>query len=97
MKKPYKNIYIKNSLAQVFQKHIFLTASFRQGGRKYKHAQLIKVAAADTFATWAWPTVQENGLTVTDLIFTAFDKDRNGWIDFNEFILATYCTVSEYF
>ena len=37
---------------------------------------------------------RENGQIVADLIFTAFDKDKNGWIDFNEFIIATHCTAT---
>ena len=41
--------------------------------------------------------VQDNGETVTNLIFSGFDKDGNGWIDFNEFIIATHCTVSKAF
>ena len=31
---------------------------------------------------------------VADLIFTAFDKDRNGTIDFKEFMLATNCSTT---
>jgi len=37
---------------------------------------------------------RDNGQIVADLIFTAFDKDRNGWIDFNEFIIATHCSAT---
>ena len=36
----------------------------------------------------------ENGEIVADLIFSTFDQDRSGWIDFNEFIIATYCTAN---
>jgi len=37
---------------------------------------------------------KDNGETVTNLIFAGFDKDGNGWIDFNEFIIATHCTAN---
>jgi len=37
---------------------------------------------------------RENGKIVADMIFTAFDKDQNGWIDFNEFIIATHCSAT---
>ena len=37
---------------------------------------------------------QGNGQIVADLVFTAFDKDKDGWIDFNEFIIATHCTAT---
>ena len=36
----------------------------------------------------------ENGKIVADLIFSTFDQDRSGWIDFNEFIIATHCTAN---
>jgi len=36
----------------------------------------------------------ENGKIIADLIFGTFDKDKNGWIDFNEFIIATHCTAT---
>ena len=36
----------------------------------------------------------DNGRIVAELIFSTFDKDGNGWIDFNEFIIATHCTAS---
>ena len=41
----------------------------------------------------------EHSITVlmidqSQLIFTTFDKDGNGWIDFNEFMIATHCTAS---
>ena len=34
----------------------------------------------------------ENGEIVANLIFSSFDKDHNGSLDFCEFIIATYCT-----
>ena len=36
----------------------------------------------------------ENGKIVADLIFSTFDKDKNNFIDFNEFIIATHCTAN---
>ena len=36
----------------------------------------------------------DNGKIIADLIFSTFDKDKNGWIDFNEFIIATHCTAT---
>jgi Ca2+-binding EF-hand superfamily protein len=36
----------------------------------------------------------ENGGIVTDLIFSSFDKDNNGSLDFCEFIIATHCTAN---
>ena len=36
----------------------------------------------------------ENGKIVSDLIFSTFDKDKNNFIDFNEFIIATHCTAN---
>ena len=36
----------------------------------------------------------DNGRIVAELIFNTFDKDGNGWIDFNEFIMAQHCTAS---
>ena len=37
---------------------------------------------------------RDNGKIIADLIFGTFDKDKNGWIDFNEFIIATHCTAT---
>jgi len=37
---------------------------------------------------------RDNGKIIADLIFSTFDKDKNGWIDFNEFIIATHCTAT---
>ena len=34
----------------------------------------------------------ENGGIIADLIFSSFDKDKNGSLDFCEFILAIHCT-----
>ena len=36
----------------------------------------------------------ENGEIVANLIFSAFDKDNNGSLDFCEFIIATHCTAN---
>eukprot|EP00092_Neocalanus_flemingeri_P100774 GFUD01128752.1.p1 GENE.GFUD01128752.1~~GFUD01128752.1.p1 ORF type:complete len:192 (-),score=64.22 GFUD01128752.1:149-682(-) len=36
----------------------------------------------------------ENGGIVADLIFSSFDKDNNGSLDFCEFIIATHCTAN---
>ena len=36
----------------------------------------------------------ENGDIVANLIFSAFDKDNNGSLDFCEFIIATHCTAN---
>ena len=33
-------------------------------------------------------------MIVADLIFTNFDTDGNGWIDFSEFLLAHHCINS---
>ena len=37
---------------------------------------------------------QDNVRVVTDLIFSTFDKDKNNFIDFNEFLIATHCTAT---
>jgi Ca2+-binding EF-hand superfamily protein len=36
----------------------------------------------------------ENGGIVADLIFSSFDNDNNGSLDFCEFIIATHCTAN---
>ena len=36
----------------------------------------------------------ENGDIVANLIFSAFDKDNNGSLDFCEFMIATHCTAN---
>ena len=36
----------------------------------------------------------ENGDIVANLIFSSFDKDKNGALDFCEFIIATHCTAN---
>ena len=36
----------------------------------------------------------ENGDIVANLIFSSFDKDKNGSLDFCEFIIATHCTAN---
>ena len=36
----------------------------------------------------------DNVRVVTDLIFSTFDKDKNDFIDFNEFLIATHCTAT---
>ena len=36
----------------------------------------------------------ENIDIVANLIFSAFDKDNNGFLDFSEFIIATHCIAS---
>lgn len=37
---------------------------------------------------------RDNGKIIADLIFSTFDSDKNGWIDFKEFIIATHCTAT---
>ena len=37
---------------------------------------------------------QDNVRVVTELIFSTFDKDKNNFIDFNEFLIATHCTAT---
>ena len=36
----------------------------------------------------------KNGDVIANLIFSSFDKDKNGSLDFCEFIIATHCTAN---